>query len=71
MIKKILKHFDFSLFREDARKIGVNFITTGIAGVFINHIVGNKTSSMLYASISIAGYGTIFLLIGLYRRKEQ
>jgi hypothetical protein len=70
MLKKLLRHIDFKSLQEDFRKIGVNFITTGIIGIFVNHFVGTKLSTMLYTFVLITISGTILLLMGLYKGKN-
>jgi hypothetical protein len=71
MLEKILQRYcDFHFLKEDFRKLGINFITAGIVGIFVNHMVGTKISVMLWASLWITITGMILLAIGLYKRKE-
>jgi len=60
-----VKFICFKSLREDMRKLGVNFLTAGIVGVFINHIVGDNINIMKTAAYSISILGGLFL--GLYR----
>lgn len=52
--------------REDLRKLGVNFITAGIVGVFINHFVGSKFSIMFLTSLWITAFGVICSFVGIF-----
>jgi hypothetical protein len=56
--------------KEDFRKIGINFITAGVVGVFINHYVGLDFSTMFWASLSITALGMLSLTLGLLRRNK-
>lgn len=58
------------LFKEDLRKIGVNFITAGIVGVFVNHIAGFDLHNMQLSAIVIASIGVICLIYGLRNRRK-
>lgn len=72
MLRRIMRHVDSNALQEDARKVGVNFITAGIVGVFIYHYVGNKSSVMLVMSyywVTIVGLAIMFA--GLYRRVKK
>jgi hypothetical protein len=69
MLKKLEKYFDTNLLKEEFRKLGVNFATAGVVGVFINHIAGSRISAMLTVSFWMAITGALFLFAGLYRGK--
>jgi hypothetical protein len=73
LLKRIESFFDLKSFKEDLRKLGINFITAGIVGVFINHYAGSKLSTMFWASLWVTCAGSIFLIIGLIslRGKKQ
>jgi undecaprenyl pyrophosphate phosphatase UppP len=71
MLKQIMDHLDKKSLKEDFRKIGVNFITAGIIGVFVNHIVGTKISTMLYTLVWICICGIILLFIGLHKGRNS
>lgn len=61
---------DFYFFKEALRKLGINFITAGIIGVFINHIAGYDLHVMQSAAIFISIAGIICLALGLKRGKQ-
>lgn len=69
-IKKFLKHLDIALLKEELRKIGVNLITGGVVGIFINHFVGSNLTVLLWSAILIAFWGLICLVIGSYRKSQ-
>jgi hypothetical protein len=69
VIRFIESLFDFKAFQEDLRKIGVNFITTGIVGMFINHYAGLNFSTMFWASFWVAFLGLISLSCGLAKKR--
>lgn len=56
--------------KEDFRKIGINFITAGVVGVFINHYVGIDFWTMSLTSASLTTAGLIALYLGLRRNKQ-
>lgn len=69
MLRNILdKYFDLRSLKEELKKVGVNFLTAGIVGVFINHIAGSVHSLMFSACWWISAMGFICLLLGLFRR---
>lgn len=68
---KLTKYFKFEILKEELRKIGVNFITAGIVGVFINHFVGATFSTMFWASFSIVTMGVIFLAVGIFDLEDK
>lgn len=63
----IKKYIRLSALQEECRKIGTNFITAGIVGIFINHYVGSNFSTMFWAAIWISGFGLVLLTAGLFR----
>lgn len=69
LLKRIESRIDINGLKEDFRKIGINLITAGIAGVFINHFTGSALRSMLWAALSVTAVGMIALYLGLRRRK--
>ncbi len=68
MLEYIEKHISFSTLQEEFRKIGVNFITAGIVGVFIYHYVGTNPLNMLWTSVSIIIMGGGALYFGVKKR---
>lgn len=65
------KHINLEFLKEDFRKIGVNFVSAGIVGIFINHYIGSELSSMFSASASISILGFITLYFGVQRRNKK
>ncbi len=65
LLERIKKHIDFSALKEESRKIGVNFITAGVVGVFIYHYVGTNPVTMIWASEIITMLGCILLYFGI------
>jgi hypothetical protein len=57
LLERIEKWVDFKSLKEDFRKIGINFITAGIVGVFINHYAGSKLSAMFWVSFCVTCSG--------------
>lgn len=72
MLLKYIKRFiDSGAFKEDLRKIGINFITAGIVGIFINHYVGYKLSAMFWASAGITCMGILSMALGLSKLRGK
>lgn len=69
--KRIGQLFDLAAAKEDCRKIGINFLTAGVVGVFIDHYVGSMLSTMFWASESIATLGVVFLAFGLWKFSQR
>lgn len=63
------KLVDFGFFREALRKLGINFITAGVIGVFINHIAGYDLNIMQSAAVFISLAGVICLALGLFKTR--
>ncbi|MES2997827.1 MAG: hypothetical protein V4700_00680 [Pseudomonadota bacterium] len=70
MLEWIEKALDLKALKEDFRKIGVNFITAGIVGVFINHYTGNNYAAIFLTSIALTSIGVVSLYLGLLRRNK-
>lgn len=70
LLERLESSIDLKALKEDFRKIGVNFITAGVVGVFINHYVGLNFSTMFWASLSITALGMLSLTLGLLRRNK-
>lgn len=70
LLERIEKRINLEALKEDFRKIGVNFITAGVVGVFINHYVGSTFSSMFWASLSVTSIGIMALYVGVLRRNK-
>ncbi len=68
LLQYIKDRLDTHLLKEDFRKMGVNFITAGIVGVFVNHYVGISFPNMIWTALSITGLGIWFLYIGVRRK---
>ncbi len=62
MLKQIEERIDLENLKEDLRKIGVFFITGGIAGLFLNPIVSHGLSMWLSL------LGCVIWCIGLIKR---
>lgn len=69
LLEQLERSIDLKALKEDFRKIGINFITAGIVGVFINHYVGIDFWTMSLTSVSLTTIGIISLYLGL-RRNE-
>lgn len=69
LFKRIKRHVDSSVLKEESRKIGVNLVTAGIVGVFIYHYVGTSPVSMLWASGLINLLGIVFLVLGSTKKE--
>jgi hypothetical protein len=67
LIERIEKQIDLKSLKEDFRKLGINFFTAGIIGVFLNHLAGYKLSTMLGTAAWVSGVGVWFLLVGLFK----
>lgn len=65
ILKLIERYIDTRAFKEELRKIGVAFITAGIVGIFLQHLV----SFTLAAWLSFIGI--LFLIIGLVKIKKE
>lgn len=70
MLQYIEKFIDINALKEDFRRIGVNCITAGIVGIFINNYVGTEFSHMFWASLSISLIGSVMVCIGILKRRE-
>jgi hypothetical protein len=70
LLKRIENRIDLNALREDIRKIGINLVTAGIAGVFINHLVGSELRSMMWASLSVTSFGLLAMCLGIMRRRK-
>lgn len=69
LTKRIEKIFDIKNLKEDARKLGINLITAGTAGLFVTHIAG-LTKMVILSSMWLIFIGLLTTLLGLYRRKS-
>jgi hypothetical protein len=70
LIRDIGQVFDVVKLKKDSRKLGVNLITAGIAGTFLNHFEGIKVTPILWSTIWVIGLGSILLISGLKRGKK-
>gem|GEM_PF-2761638 len=52
-------------------KLGVNFITAGIVGVFINHIAGTDAPTMQSVAVLISFIGLACILLGLLKKGKR
>ena len=71
MPKWIEKYIILSALKEEFRRIGGNFITAGIVGIFIYHYVGTDPVSMFWASILIAAVGLAALYYGVKKYGDK
>lgn len=71
MLKRIETYISFPILRDELRKIGVNFITAGIVGVFIYHYVGTDPVTMFWASVTITTIGCVALYYGIRTQGEK
>lgn len=71
MLKQIEKYLNVKALQEECRKIGVNFVTAGIVGVFIDHYVGSDPSTMFWTAVWITWVGAILLTLGLFKRGDD
>jgi len=69
MLERIEKRINLPALQEEFRKMGGNFVTAGIVGVFVNHYVGSDFSTMFFAASWIASIGLVFLTIGLMKKR--
>lgn len=67
LLKRIEKHISLKALQEDFRKLGINFVTAGIIGVFVNHYVGTKLATMFWTAFWVTSAGLSFLTFGLFR----
>ena len=68
MLKRIEKHVSFPALKDELRKIGVNFITAGIVGVFVYHYAGTNPLNMFWASVVITIAGSVTLYFGIRKK---
>jgi Flp pilus assembly protein TadB len=61
------KFIDIVKTKDALVKLGINFITAGLVGVFVNHIVGYDISTMMSTAVLIACFGLACLVLGLRR----
>lgn len=71
LLKHIRKNFNMKELKEDFRSIGINFVTAGFVGIFINHYVGLQFSIMFWASVWITSCGGLFLSMVLLERNKS
>ena len=69
-LERLERSIDLKALKEDFRKIGINFITAGVVGVFVNHYVGLDFWTMSLTSASLTIIGTIALYMGLRKNKQ-
>jgi len=69
MLKLLFKYYDEFFASEKVRdvliKLGINFVTAGIVGVFINRIAGSDATTMRLTAGLIAYFGLGLLILGL------
>jgi len=61
------KFIDIVKTKDALVKLGINFITAGIVGVFVNHMAGYDINTMWSTAILIGCFGLICLTLGLGR----
>ena len=59
LLGRLERSIDLKALKKDFRKIGINFITAGVVGVFINHYVGIDFWTMSLTSASLTMMGSI------------
>lgn len=64
ILKYIESFFDMIAFKEELRKIGATFISAGVVGIFLQHILSIGLACWLTLS------GVVILFFGLIRRKD-
>ncbi|WP_342220692.1 hypothetical protein [Rickettsiella endosymbiont of Miltochrista miniata] len=70
VLLRLERSIDLKALKEDFRKIGINFITAGVVGVFINHYVGIDFWTMSLTSAALTTTGIISLYLGLRKNKQ-
>lgn len=69
MLKLVLEYFAKFFVDEKVKdtlvKLGINFITAGMVGVFVNHIAGYDVNTMQLSAGLISYYGLALLILGL------
>lgn len=60
---------DIKALKEDFRKIGINFITAGVVGVFVNHYVGVDFWTMSLTAALLTTMGVLVFYLGLRKNK--
>jgi len=71
MLHLIERYIHFPALKEELKKIGVNFITAGIVGIFIQHYAGTNLLNMFSASVCITIVGTLALYGGIRKQGEK
>lgn len=71
LLTRIETLFNVAALREECKKMGSNFITAGIVGVFINHYVGTQIPVMLWSAGWVTFIGMLFLMIGTWNSKGE
>lgn len=71
VVKYIKKYIDSSALKEECKKMGVNFITAAVVGVFINHYVGTNLTNMLWTSELIGTFGCVLLYMGVKKSRDK
>ncbi|EKE01653.1 MAG: hypothetical protein ACD_21C00082G0003 [uncultured bacterium] len=61
--------FDLIKTKEVFIKLGINFLTTGVVGMFINHATNQDINTIRPAAGLIAFFGLACLALGLRRSK--
>lgn len=70
MLLTLERSVDLKALKEDFRKIGINFITAGVVGVFVNRYVGIGFWTLSLTSASLTTIGIIALYLGLRENKS-
>lgn len=70
MLEWLERSINLEDLKDDFRKIGINFTTAGVVGVFINHPVGINLWAMSSTTASLTTIGIISLYLGLRKTKQ-
>jgi len=69
LLRRQTKYVDVYAFKEDSRKLGVNFITAGFIGLFATHAT-DMTPFIVISLIWVILFGVFTELLGLYKRSS-
>lgn len=58
-------YFDLKALKEELKRIGVTFITAGVAGIFLMHLLNPALAGWL------ALLGVLFLFVGLTKQRRK
>jgi hypothetical protein len=70
LLARLERAINLKALKEDFRKIGINFVTAGVVGVFVNHYVGLDFWTMSFTSALLTMIGAVSLYLGLRNNKQ-